>query len=149
MFGSDRLLGHYSLVASDLDYELDSNMPQHALNRQKLKSKRRLVFIILTSLICLATSFTSGILLNRWIASGSRSRSVAVSTCNRPQFRREWRSLSHLEKRSYIQAVQCLKKTPSRLGLNQSLYDDFPYVHFRVGGYCMFLSIFDNRHQLI
>ncbi|KAM0795551.1 hypothetical protein BDR22DRAFT_883005 [Usnea florida] len=47
--------------------------------------------------------------------------------------RREWRDLSDTEKGDYIQAVQCLRSSPSRLGLNQTLYDDFPYVHSRNG----------------
>jgi hypothetical protein len=57
------------------------------------------------------------------------------STCARPAVRREWRSLSTAEKRDYIQAVQCLTATPSRLGLNQSMYHDFPFVHYTTGEY--------------
>jgi hypothetical protein len=30
---------------------------------------------------------------------------------------------------SYIQAVLCLAKKPSRIGLNTTLYDDFSWVH--------------------
>ncbi|KAL2217410.1 hypothetical protein M432DRAFT_516476, partial [Thermoascus aurantiacus ATCC 26904] len=53
--------------------------------------------------------------------------------CKTPYTRREWRSLSREEKKEYIEAVQCLRRLPSRLGLNQSLYHDFPYVHSRTG----------------
>ena len=56
--------------------------------------------------------------------------------CPNPAFRMEWRNLSTTQQDAYISAVSCLRDLPSRLGLNQSLYDDFPYVHFRVGGYC-------------
>lgn len=55
--------------------------------------------------------------------------------CVHPQLRREWRSLSRQEKRSYISAVQCLKTMPSQLALNQTLYDDFPWVHKHFGEY--------------
>jgi hypothetical protein len=57
----------------------------------------------------------------------------SVAICKDPVTRHEWRSLGSDEKREYIAAVQCLKETPSRLGLNQSLYDDFPYIHSTVG----------------
>lgn len=56
--------------------------------------------------------------------------------CRNIVIRQEWRSLSKNEKEEYIQAVQCLQYQPSRLGLNQSLYHDFPYVHINVGNYC-------------
>lgn len=56
--------------------------------------------------------------------------------CQNMAIRREWRSLTNAEKQEYIRAVQCLKTSPSRLGLNQSLYDDFPYVHSRNGKGC-------------
>ncbi|MCJ1446931.1 MAG: hypothetical protein MMC23_007439, partial [Stictis urceolatum] len=49
------------------------------------------------------------------------------------QVRHEWRNLDREAKRSYIAAVNCLRHRPSRLGLNQSLYDDFPFVHSRIG----------------
>ncbi|TVY82897.1 Tyrosinase ustQ, partial [Lachnellula suecica] len=60
------------------------------------------------------------------------------SSCRDPTTRREWRTLSEGDRLKYIEAVQCLRTLPSRLGLDQSLYDDFPYVHSRFGNYCMF-----------
>lgn len=64
------------------------------------------------------------------------SRAPASTACTNPTIRREWRDLSDTEKGDYIQAVQCLRSSPSRLGLNQTLYDDFPYVHSRNGEAC-------------
>lgn len=61
--------------------------------------------------------------------------------CSSPTIRREWRSLSWVEKLNYIEAVQCLRGLPSRLGLNHSLYADFPYVHENVGNYCEKISL--------
>ena len=69
---------------------------------------------------------------------GGRSDSVTSFTkCQNPSIRHEWRSLSKYEKNEYIQAVQCLSNTSSRLGINQTLYDDFPFVHSRSGEECM------------
>ncbi len=146
MLSTERLLGRYSLVASDLEDDLDGETSSHKVIWYKLIFSRCLVlFFILLSLICLAMGFTSGILLNRQITSATSLKFTAASFCNDSQFRREWRSLGHCEKHKHIQAVQCLKKVPSRLGQNQSLYDDFPYVHFRIGGYCTLCPMFDYR----
>lgn len=49
--------------------------------------------------------------------------------CAQPSVRREWRSLVPVEKKQYIEAVQCLETKPSRLRNNGTLYDDFPWVH--------------------
>lgn len=54
---------------------------------------------------------------------------INSSPCKKPSFRREWLSLSTAEKREYIQSVTCLQTQPSQIGMNHSLYDDFPYVH--------------------
>lgn len=53
----------------------------------------------------------------------------ASSTCTKPYFRREWRSLSTDEKKEYMDAFQCFIDSPSVLGLNGSLYNDFSWVH--------------------
>lgn len=67
------------------------------------------------------------------------SSTPTTSSCKHPVVRREWRSLSNKEKHEYLDAVLCLKDIPSRIGENQSLYDDFPRVHYRIGDYCKFL----------
>ncbi|KAK2807781.1 hypothetical protein FQN50_005323 [Emmonsiellopsis sp. PD_5] len=53
----------------------------------------------------------------------------APGNCTEPYFRREWRSLSNPEKRDYLDAVQCFIDSPSVLGMNGSLYNDFSRVH--------------------
>lgn len=55
--------------------------------------------------------------------------------CDAITLRKEWRTLTLSQKHEYISAVQCLKTRPSKLNLNHSLYDDFPWVHSRVGEY--------------
>lgn len=62
-------------------------------------------------------------------------------SCIEPSIRREWRSLSESDQLRYIAAVQCLRDKPSQLGLNQTLYDDFPWTHSRIGNYCRWLDL--------
>ena len=63
----------------------------------------------------------------------SRTLDSSSKSCDSLAVRHEWRDLSKEEKKEYLQAVRCLREHPSSLGLNQSLYDDFPYFHTRTG----------------
>jgi hypothetical protein len=65
----------------------------------------------------------------------SKTRTPAPHFYERVSTRREWRTLTMLQKHDYIAAVRCLKITPSRLALNHTLYDDFPYIHYHIGEY--------------
>lgn len=49
--------------------------------------------------------------------------------------RHEWRTLSSTEQQAYISAVLCLRDGPSALAptSNRTSYDDFPWIHSRVG----------------
>ena len=51
------------------------------------------------------------------------------TNCTDPVVRKEWGAATDAEKSSYINAVLCLAKKPSRLGLSTTLYDDFGYIH--------------------
>lgn len=84
------------------------------------------------AVLCLVLGSGGGILIKQSIDF----KSLASTACTNPVIRREWRDLSDAEKSDYIEAVQCLRRSPSRLGLNQTLYDDFPYVHSRNGEAC-------------
>ncbi|KAF2121024.1 hypothetical protein BDV96DRAFT_641662 [Lophiotrema nucula] len=55
--------------------------------------------------------------------------SLPSEKCQRPMFRREWRTFDDQEKKNYIEAVQCLKDIPSKIGTNYSIFEDFPYAH--------------------
>ncbi|KAF2223082.1 monooxygenase [Elsinoe ampelina] len=70
-----------------------------------------------------------------------------ASTCSNPTIRREWRQLSPVEQQNYIDAVLCLKTKPSRIGLNSSLYDDFPYVHNQLNLEIHFVASFLPWHR--
>lgn len=63
----------------------------------------------------------------------TRTTSTSARPCESLAVRLEWRDLNREEKREYLRVVSCLRKRPSRLGLNQTLYDDSPYFHTRTG----------------
>ena len=56
-----------------------------------------------------------------------------TGVCSQPIRRREWRSFSNREKHDYIEAVQCLARTPPKAQDNGTRFDDFPYVHYHFG----------------
>lgn len=118
----------------DLEYDddkADGNSQRLVNNTQKSRTLR-LSLALLVAVLCVVLGFGGGILVKQKIATNS----LAPTACTDPVVRREWRGLSDAERRDYIEAVQCLRSSPSRLGLNQSLYDDFPYVHSRNGENC-------------
>lgn len=49
--------------------------------------------------------------------------------CTEPALRREWRQLARSEQASYIEAVKCLNKLPSKMHPHGRLTDDFPWSH--------------------
>ncbi|EMT74076.1 Tyrosinase [Fusarium odoratissimum] len=54
---------------------------------------------------------------------------AAVSkSCENPTKRVEWREFDDAARQQYTDAVLCLSTKPSRLGLNTTLYDDFPFL---------------------
>ncbi|KAK1831521.1 hypothetical protein QBC39DRAFT_92827 [Podospora conica] len=65
------------------------------------------------------------------------------STCTSPKLRKNWSKATRAEQQSYISAVLCLAKKPSRLGLDTTLYDDFAWVHstltMQIHGWANFL----------
>ncbi|KAH7173346.1 uncharacterized protein B0J16DRAFT_418652 [Fusarium flagelliforme] len=72
----------------------------------------------------------------------------ADGTCINPPKRVEWRELSAANQKGYIDAVLCLKTKPSRIGLKEStLYDDFPYVHFKLNDWIHGASPFLPWHR--
>ena len=115
-----------------------SKMPRkEATLGQSLKNfvPRQLAYALLITILLVGPA---GLLKAREATSNlyylGRNKSIYSSE---NQVRHEWRNLDREAKRSYIAAVNCLRHRPSRLGLNQSLYDDFPFVHSRIGKYGM------------
>ena len=118
----------------DLEFEHDKvgEYTQHSVNRAHWRKILRLSLALCATALCAVLGFGGGILVKQKINSN-----ILISpVCTNPVIRREWRGLSNAEKSDYIAAVQCLRSSPSRLGLNQTLYDDFPYVHSRNGEAC-------------
>ncbi|TVY13044.1 Tyrosinase ustQ [Lachnellula arida] len=57
----------------------------------------------------------------------------SIQSCQNPSVRREWRTLSTDEKLAYLDAVVCLTKTPSVIGRNQTVFEDFSWIHNNKG----------------
>ncbi|KAI8288006.1 hypothetical protein K4K56_008145 [Colletotrichum sp. SAR 10_98] len=75
---------------------------------------------------------------------------IKRQSCSNPTTRVEWRDLSDDQKSSYIEAVKCLKDTPSRLSSDSgsaSLYDDFANVHRQLDSEIHFVSSFLPWHR--
>ena len=86
---------------------------------------------------CLVIAFTPGQYATSSQLGKYEQTLKPPKACYQPALRKEWRSLERIEKLNYIEAVQCLKSISSQRGLNQSLYDDFPWVHMHYGETCM------------
>ena len=117
--------GSYSEIPDDES----SLSPPRPRSRQ-----RRWIFNSILSTICLATGFALCLLIYQPFQRHTPDQKH--TTCTSPATRLEWRSLSRDQKQNYLQAVQCLKTKPSRIFGNQTLYDDFPYIHIQIGDYC-------------
>lgn len=121
-----------SLEEDPLMYPEDEDyLDEDELKISQNKSGYKLV-ILCTALSCLAIGIACGVVFSVLV----RHDPKAHIPCANPPYRQEWRALSEWQKQDYLNAVLCLKENPSRLGMNQSLWDDFPWVHALVGGYC-------------
>ena len=69
-------------------------------------------------------------------------------SCKNPSVRREWRSLSRIEKQDYITAVTCLSTISSGIRDFGTLYDDFPWVHQQVSHMSM-SSFHDSLRRVL
>ncbi|KAL8710083.1 MAG: hypothetical protein Q9225_007361, partial [Loekoesia sp. 1 TL-2023] len=106
------------------------------LTQRKGRASRPLLSFLLLCFIflfCFVLGFIAGEHYDTRRLIGEDGTPNHAKTCKSPALRREWRSLSQEEKIEYIQAVKCLKTVPSLLQLNQTLYDDFPWVHKNFG----------------
>lgn len=120
------------VVDLEFDDENADEIPQPLDNNAHRSRILRLSLALCVAVLCIVLGYDGIVLLKQKI----ESKSLASTACTSPVIRREWRDLSDAEKSDYVEAVQCLRSSPSRLGLNQTLYDDFPYVHSRNGEAC-------------
>ena len=125
-------MAYAPVVDLDFDDDKDDDLPQHLVNRAQRSRVLCWSLALCAAIMCIGLGFGGGMLIKQRIDS----KSLASTACIDPVIRREWRALSDAEKNDYIAAVQCLRSSSSSLGLNQTLYDDFPYVHSRNGEAC-------------
>ena len=85
--------------------------------------------------MCLIVGLTAGIYFRARNDHSIYAFHQYSTACRDPVLRREWRSLNRAEKSDYIRSVKCLRNLPSQLQLNQTLYDDFPWIHKNFGEY--------------
>ena len=135
MYNGKLIATYAPVVDLDVDDEKDVDKIKQTLNSETRSKVLRLSLVFWTALLCIVLGFSGGFLVKQKIEIYD-TQSLTSTACTDPVIRREWRSLSDVEKSDYIAAVQCLRDLPSRLGLNQTLYDDFPYVHSRDGEAC-------------
>ncbi|MCJ1396714.1 hypothetical protein MMC18_009606 [Xylographa bjoerkii] len=122
------------LSNSDSQLDIESERPQADKRPSRRQTCLLPKLVLWVALFCFAAGLSSGILIiQHFFPTRLLSATTAVSFCIAPPTRREWRSFSASEKHAYIEAVQCLRSTPSAILPAQSLYDDFPYVHMHVG----------------
>ena len=129
--------GGYSPIL-DLEVDVDSDYENSHSAFNTWHGLKGYIYSLVdpVSLILLAIGFVCGVFFDHRELQSTPD----YEGCQDVAIRLEWRSLSKTEKREYIEAVQCLRNKTSRLGLNQSLYDDFPYVHINSGESCTSLS---------
>ena len=124
------------LAGSEKAYSI-TDAPERASNERWWKW---LSFAFISCFIifsCLIIGLAGGRYATSWQSAENELQSKHTTACKQPALRKEWRSLDKVEKLNYTKAVQCLKSIPSHLGLNQTLYDDFPWVHMHSGETCM------------
>ena len=120
--------GYIPLHAFDLS---EAKAEVEVLSCSHQEVHRRVPLCITLATLCLTLGFSFGALLTGF----PYNPVIPQAGCKNLTVRHEWRSLSKDQKSEYLRAVQCLRTFPSRLGLglNQTIYDDFPYVYTRVG----------------
>lgn len=129
--------GSYKLISSDAEFQADDYKPPKKLVNRTKWNVLYVLSLCAVAVVGLTVGFFCTTLLYRRGNSRFGQAIESSATCKEPTLRREWRSFDRSEKENYIQAVICLKTIPSQLNLNQTLYDDFPWIHKHFGEYCM------------
>ena len=105
-----------------------------------------LLSVLIVTVLFLSSIVSSWVAFFKLNASPPQQQSTTVLTqssvsCQEPPIRREWRTLTLVEKNDYIRAVRCLASKPSTLGINGTLYDDFPWVHKHTSSNSTFIAV--------
>jgi len=138
---------YHPIANSESDDELDSKPSLQAPLTQGRKRVLRLAWLLCVLTIFLVTGsiYSTLLVIHRKTSISAQDQSLS---CQNPTVRREWRTLSTAERHDYLAAVQCLQENPSRLGLNHTLYDDFPWVHSRMGNFSHYTPAFIAWHRM-
>lgn len=94
------------------------------------------ILVILVVLIIGLSYYTVVLLGTKHWPTSSIQSSQDLVICPLISKRKEWRELNFDDRRSYIEAVQCLATKSSKSGLKQTMYDDFSYFHSHNGNSC-------------
>ena len=114
-------------LLTDTDHgALEIVAPRERMQRAQRTQVSHALILLVCALVVLVS-------VTLWTQPGSTGHDRQVSLCTEQAKRREWRSLTTLEKQEYIDAVLCLRTQKSILHPRQSRYDDFPYIHAHVG----------------
>lgn len=110
------------------------------LQKQNISLYTYLLTAFFAGALCLILGFVGGqFIQDNGLVSKLRTNSqIQPTSCRSITTRKEWRSLSTAEKEDYVTAVQCLTTKQSKLSIEKgdTLYNDFPYLHTTIGGYC-------------
>ncbi|KAH6659445.1 hypothetical protein BKA67DRAFT_652674 [Truncatella angustata] len=109
-----------------LDHDSDDVEAAIPVSDQSIRCSR--LALVLAGFFCIIF----GYLTARLVESRSMNH-TDPQLCRDVAFRREWRSLSNDQKVDFISAVRCLASAPSKQIPDDSLYDDFAYVHTDTG----------------
>jgi tyrosinase len=145
---SARSTDYEQVSVSENPSELDLNEGEKLLGTGAAVSKKRkwsrwlrlwglIGAAFVTALVVFGLGYMSGYDQRSMDGSASASTSLdneaadkaTAGNCTEPYFRREWRSLSDKDKKAYLDAVKCFVDSPSAMGKNGTLYDDFSWVH--------------------
>ena len=73
------------------------------------------------------------------ILNATESLPTSNVSCTSPSLRQEWSSVTQDVRDNYITATLCFTSKSSRIGLNSTFYDDFPWAHNQLAGESQFL----------
>lgn len=117
------------------DYDQEQGEKPHSkaglLQRRSRSRVTEIGVCICFCIIGLVIGFSGGRITGSAVATSNGQELSYTNTCTKPAIRREWRSLSIAERDAYIDSVFCLRSKPSKLNANQTLYDDFAFVHYQ------------------
>jgi hypothetical protein len=132
-FGKASQQQYNHIPDSESGTSLIEKHPTPPATKQSWLTNFKLVGVLCAFIITIGISFSLGYSAaanpksdSTTISGGSQKQSTK---CTNPSLRREWRTLSSVEKKEYLDAVQCFIDTPSMMGMNGTLYDDFSWTH--------------------